>query len=263
MATALTAMTRLECLYLRFRSLPSRPDPGSRPPPPPTRFVLPALTQLMFKGIYEYLEDLLAQINAPRLYGLYVEFFMDLNFHVPQLHRFIGHAEEFKAFDCADVAICDHLIKLRLYPSTAEVNDLARLVLRINGRELDHKLSSLTQICSSSFRLISALEELWIREGNSLRLSHLKDDMEAARWLKLLDPFTALKNLYLPHETAQRVCYALQEFSGKREAEVLPALRNLFVQGFPSLEPVQEALIPFIAARELSGHPVVIDHWKY
>ena len=46
MATALTVMTRLESLHLRFRSPRSRPDPESRPLPPPTRFVLPALTKL-------------------------------------------------------------------------------------------------------------------------------------------------------------------------------------------------------------------------
>jgi hypothetical protein len=70
MATALTVMTRLESLDLQFRSPRSRPDPASRPLPPPTRFVLPALTELTFKGVYEYLEDLLARIDAPLLYYL-------------------------------------------------------------------------------------------------------------------------------------------------------------------------------------------------
>jgi hypothetical protein len=42
---------------------------------------------------------------------------------------------------------------------------------------------------------------------------------------------------------------------------VLPALRNLFLQG-PSLDPVQEVMKSFVTARRLSGHPVVVDHWK-
>jgi len=95
MATALTVAIRIEYL--------SRPDPESRPLSPPTRIVLPALTDLEFKGVYEYLEDLLARIDAPLLYRLSVIFFMDLDFDVPQLHRLIGHAEEFKAFDHAKV----------------------------------------------------------------------------------------------------------------------------------------------------------------
>jgi len=84
--------------------------------------------------------------------------------------------------------------------------------------------------------------------------------MEDAQWLELLDPFTALKNLYLTDEIAQRCCGALRERSGERATEVLPALRNLFVRG--SLEPVQEAVKPFVTARQLSGHPVVVDRWK-
>ena len=95
-------MTRLETLDLRFRSPRSCPDPASRPLPPLTRFVLLTLTRLIFEGVYEYLEDLLARTDA-RLYRLYIAFFMDLDFDLPQLHRLIGHAEEFKAFDHAKV----------------------------------------------------------------------------------------------------------------------------------------------------------------
>jgi len=87
MATALTVMTRLEFLHLGFLSPRSRPDPTSRPLPPSTHFVLPALTQFLFKGVYEYLEDLLARIDAPTS----TSFFMDLDFDVPQLHRLIDH----------------------------------------------------------------------------------------------------------------------------------------------------------------------------
>ena len=83
--------------------LEPRPDPESRPLPSPMRFSLPALTELIFVGVYEYLEDLLAvaRINAPLLDYLRIVFFMDLNFDVPQLHQLIGHVEEFKIFDHA------------------------------------------------------------------------------------------------------------------------------------------------------------------
>jgi len=262
MATALAVMTRLETLCLEFRSPRSRPDPESRPRPPPTRFALPALTELKFKGVYEYLEGLLARIDAPRLYYLRVIFFMDLDFDIPELHRFISHVEEFKTFDRADVWIFHSGIRLTLYPKQ-EAEDRVRLLeLEIKCGELDYKLSSLTQVCTPSFPLISALERLQIREDDSS--SHGKVDMENAQCLELLDPFTSLKDLYLYQRIARRVCSALQELSGERATEVLPALRNLFVRGFSSLElePVQEAMMPFVAARQLSGHPVVVDHWK-
>jgi len=85
--------------------------------------------------------------------------------------------------------------------------------------------------------------------------------MEDAQWLELLGPFTALKNLYLTDGIAQRFCGALQDLSGERVTEVLPALGNLFVPG-SSLEPVQEDIKSFVTARQLSGHSVVVDRWK-
>jgi len=261
MATALKAMTKLESLHLQFLSPRSRPDPASQPLPPSTRFVFPALTKLIFEGVHEYLEDLLSRINAPLLYNLRIIFFMDLDFDVPQYHWLVGHAKVFKAFDHAEVLISDNSIKLSFYPKTGVV-DHHRLELQINCEELDWQLSSLAQVCSSSFPLFSTLEELELRNHKSLSTSQWKDDIENAQWLELLDPFTALKNLYLTPGAEQHVCGALKELSGERATEVLPALRNLFVDGFESVKRVQEAIRPFIAARQLSGHPVTIDHWQ-
>jgi len=138
MATALTMMTGLKTLYLQFCSPRSPPDPASRPLPPPTRFVLR--------------DDLRAT------------FFMDPNFDLPQLHRLIGHAEEFKTSDHAEVLILDDFVQLVLRRKTVSINDGELLVLMISCKELDYQLSSLTQICSSSFSPIHAWEELRIRK---------------------------------------------------------------------------------------------------
>src|SRR5712671_6624848 len=180
MATALTVMTRLESLHLEFRSPRPRPDTASRSLPPSTRFSLPVLTKLTFKGVHEYLEDLLARIDVdvPLLDRLHIVFFMDLDFDVPQLRRFISHVEGFKAFDHAKVSIAGHLIQLLLHSKF----DSHRLELRISCRELDYQLSSLAQVLSSSFLIISTLEELEIKEHN-LSSPQWKDDMENAQWL--------------------------------------------------------------------------------
>jgi hypothetical protein len=151
MATALTAMTRLETLNLEFCSPRSLPSSESRPLPPPTRFVLPALTQLIFGGVYKYLEDLLSRIDSPLLYHLSIAFFMDLNFDVPQLYRLVGYTEVFKTFDHAEALIFNHFIKLSLYPKTREAGHHRVLELQIKSRELEWQLSSLAQVCSSSF----------------------------------------------------------------------------------------------------------------
>jgi len=263
MATALTVMTRLETFRIGLCSVRSHFDLAGRHLPPPTPFVLPALTKLTFGGVYKYLEDLLARIDAPLLYDLQVAFYMDLNFDVPQLHRFIANAKAFKAYAHAELLLSAQLIELNFYYKTRVVAHPPLFELRINCGELDSQLPPLVQICSSSFPLISALEELQIGEHNGLPLSSWIDDMENAQWLELLGPFTGLKNLYLTHDITQRVCDALQELSGERATEVLPALRNIFVDGFWSFDHmVQEALRPYVTARQLSGHPVTIKHWR-
>src|SRR5712672_2242005 len=157
MGTALTVMTKLESLELRFCSPQSRPDSASRPLPSHTRFVLPVLSRLTFEGVYEYL-DLLARIHAPLLDYLHITSSMDLNSDVPQLQRLIGHSEEFKAFNYAGVVISGHLIQLNLYPKSRAVYHSQMLMLDIDCG--DWQLSSLAR--GSSFPLTSALEELKI-----------------------------------------------------------------------------------------------------
>ena len=90
MATFLATMPNIEFLYIGFRSPRSRPDRGG--PPPSTRTVLPALTDFQFQGVSEYLEDLVARIDTPKIDHLMIHLFMDLMFHIPQLHEFISRA---------------------------------------------------------------------------------------------------------------------------------------------------------------------------
>lgn len=90
--TALSTLTALESLHLDFRS-PPRSHLGweIRRPPLLTRSVLPVLTSLTFKGISEYLDNLMARIDAPQLNKLQITFFNQIVFYTPQVIRFISH----------------------------------------------------------------------------------------------------------------------------------------------------------------------------
>ena len=63
MVTALSTLTSLERLWLEFES-PIYPDRKSPHSPLLTCAILPALTELLFSGVGEYLEDLVARIDA-------------------------------------------------------------------------------------------------------------------------------------------------------------------------------------------------------
>jgi hypothetical protein len=101
MVTCLSVLTRLESLYIGFESHRSRPDRKSRRPPPPTRTLLLVLIELRFRGVGDYLEDLVAQIDAPLLDKFTITFFYehDLTFETPQLAQFISRSPKFKVHD--------------------------------------------------------------------------------------------------------------------------------------------------------------------
>lgn len=88
MATPLSALTSLESFWLGFQSPRSLPSRESRRQRPLTRATLPALTDLWFKGLSEYMEGFVASIDAPRLDSLDVTFFHQLVFVSPQFVQF-------------------------------------------------------------------------------------------------------------------------------------------------------------------------------
>ena len=85
-------------------------------------------------------------------------------------------------------------------------------------------------------------------------------DVGNDQWLELFRLFSAVGNLYLSEGLATCVAPALRELVGEGVTEVLPALQNLFI-GDLSSALVKEAIGEFVAARELSGHPITVQSW--
>ena len=104
-------------------------------------------------------------------------------------------------------------------------------------------------------------ENLFIYESVDSRQLDWTDGVENIEWLELLLPFTAVKNLYVSKQFAPRIAHALQEISLGGTMEVLPALQNLYLEGFQPSESVEEDIRSFISARQLINHPVAISVW--
>ena len=250
MATCLSALTRLEELHLGFRSPRSRPDRANQRPPPQARQILPALSKLQFKGVSEYFEDLVAQIDAPLLNDVWIVFLHQLVFDTPQLLQLFSRTNRFKVHTRADVRFCGDFVRISLYSQT-ESSFHREVTLSIKCRDTDWQLSSLAQICSSFLPPLSTVQLLNLHEGPT----HSLDDMEVTQWLELLRPFTVLKILYICDELAPRIVPALQG-----ETEVLLALKYLNLDRRQSPGPVQQAIKGFTAERQLSGRPVEVLH---
>ena len=252
MVACLSLLTNLRVLFLQFQSPQSRPDRESRRPPPSTRTVLPALTHFWFRGVCEYLEDLVARIDAPRLNFFHTTFFNDIDFDVPQFTQFISRTPTMEAFDKATVYLWDGGATIELSSNTF---DGRRLEVGISCGMVDWQLSFLEQVCTSSLPPLSVLDDLYITNDRPLG-----DDIDNLSWLEL-HPFATVKNLYLSEAIAPHIVSALQELVAGRVTDVLLNLQNIFVRNLQPSGPVQEDIGKFIAARQLAGHPITVSRW--
>jgi hypothetical protein len=152
------------------------------------------------------------RVDAPLLDSLDIRFFHQLIFDSPQLAQFVARTPNIQPHVEARIDFFDDCVEVtssRTFPR--------KFVLGIKCRQSDWQLSSLVQICGSSFpeAFISTMDHLYI-SGWSPRW---QDDIEDSQWLEVLHPFTAVKHLYLSRKFVSRIAPALQELAG----EVLPS----------------------------------------
>ena len=223
-----------------------------------TRSVLPALTSFWFKGVGEYLDDIVARIDAPRLNQLKIIFFNQIVFDTPQFIQFISRSPTMKAFEKARVQFEYGSSRVKLLSQTPGYGTLDVIIRCI---EWDWQVSSMEQVCTLCLPL-STSEHLYIYEAPYSQLFWLNDiEIENALWLELLQPFTAVKDLYLSKEIASRIMPALQELVEGRMTEVLPVLQNIFLEELQPSETIQAGIQQFVATRQATGHPITVSRW--
>jgi hypothetical protein len=248
---SLSALSSLESLTLQLESPRSCPGRETRRPPPSKRSVIPALHYFHFKGVTEYLEDLVTCIDTPQLDDLRIRFFNQIDFDTPRLAQFINRTPKLGKRH-ATVLFDGDLAVVKLSPGN--------LWIEISCGEPDWQLSFIEQVCNSSLHPLSTVEDLYIdhRYWRSVWGGHAIED---ALWLQLFLPFTAVKNLYLSEIFAPDIAATLQELVGGRITEVLPSLENIFVKGLEPSGPFQKNIGQFVVVRQLSDHPVAISVW--
>ncbi|KAH9972641.1 hypothetical protein BGW80DRAFT_1313996 [Lactifluus volemus] len=253
MVTGLSALTRLTQLCIKFERFETIRVRG---PPPVTRVLLPILIEFEFFGVHEYLEVLLARIDAPQLKFITTRFFGN---HVDIQHQQVmSHLLRLThgPFERTDVRFSLNDVDIQLYRPNGSLPVKMMTVGFVDSEEaLGQQILTVTQLALS---LLSNITELEI--GSQGNLDEL-DDVELVNlidnpgWLVLFHTFTALRTLRLRNEIQPLVLFSLQGHT-----EVLPGLQDLYLcewhwQG----EPLQ-ALEQFIAARQHSDHPVTVHH---
>lgn len=254
MVNFLSSLTRLEEFRLGFLSPGSSPLHPTRPPPL-TRVDLPSLARLWFSGNSLYLEDVAACINAPSLYVLDMMLLNHVYFDVLQLTEFIDRVDRFKALDQAQVFFYSSLIRVTLSSEKGSVYGTTLTVVN-ECRPSDFRFLSMARVHNSFLALLSSLERLDI-SGDRDWPPRLQDDVDNAQWLKLLHPFTGVKDLHMSGLPGLYIARALQDLTKARIVEVLPALQIVFLEGHLCAVMARE-IRPFITRRQLSGYPVSV-----
>ena len=259
----LAVLVNLKSLIIGFKSPLSRPDRRSQRLPPKTRTVLPALTRFEFRGVSEYLDDFVSRIDAPLLDSIWITFFHQLIFDVPQLSQFMRRPARVGALEEAHVDFNHSDVQVGSLPPSQTFDDKSRL--RISCRKADWQLSSLAQVFTSVFPSVYMVERLYIY-GSQYLPSRWQDDIENIQLLEIFQLFAAVKDLYVSWNFVRCIAFALQELDEERVVDVLPALERVFLEDFQSSirpsRPVQEAIGKFIAARQLLGHPIAVSDWN-
>jgi hypothetical protein len=253
MVTSLATLPRLKYLTLGFRWGTSYPDRIRQPLI--TRTILPALTTFDFNGLFEYLEDFVAQVDAPQLNCLGIEYLgsrdyieeysdeeeeEDIGFQIPQLCMFIDRSKNLNLsrFRRAFLEIRDYFVIIELHGGSSSFK-LSTRDTRIGQVEV---FSQISGMLSNVDRLFISSE--FLRYGGN-------QGGNTIRWLAVLHPFIAVKALDVEEEHSQRVALALKNVTGARAAQVLPALELLCLE----YQPVS-SVKKFVAARRNMGRPV-------
>ena len=148
-------------------------------------------------------------------------------------------------------------VRLR-YRSSKSYSDSLRI--RILCTEPNSQLSSIRQVCNSSFLPLPTVEDLYI-DRRYPQLVWRDSATENTLLLQLLLPFTAVKNLYVCKELEPCIAAALKELVGSGITDVFPGLLNIFIGEFKPSGLFQKAVGQFVAARQDLGRPVAISTW--
>ncbi|KAH9013158.1 hypothetical protein EDB83DRAFT_2680383 [Lactarius deliciosus] len=226
----LAGLTRLRTLSIRFTFPYER---WSSPMPPQPCAVLPALTEFEFRGGSKYLDELMGQIDTPRVEDVKIEY-SELDVQAPQFSEFIKRSQFRHAR--VDFSTYDPDIKLDRPQGECHQAHFSLMISESGLREYTgaHVFGQLVPMLSNVAHL-SVLGE---------------DNMDEV--LPFLRLFPAVEAMDVDRNAAGYIASALEDIAEDMVTEVFPALELLL------LDDDDDKLEGFLSLRRLSGRPVTI-----
>ncbi|KAI0295737.1 hypothetical protein BC826DRAFT_269012 [Russula brevipes] len=253
----LSLMPQLETLGISFHSPVPNRDVERRLSHTPTmaHVTLPNLRWLGFQGVSAYLEAVLSRINTPVLEKLQILFFNQLTYAVPHLLQFMTTTENLR-FRSAKFTFHERAVVVTAYPR--EGDSIYTLMIVVRCRHLDWQVASVAQLFNELRPVFPAVEYLTLNYYGHTLSSEWHNEADGDQWRELLRSFRSVKDLSVDRDIVGELSRSLLLDNGETPLDLLPELNELrlFGRGDPD-----NAITPFISARQVSGQPVrlVVD----
>ncbi len=274
MVGALAELTKLRNLCIGFskwfsiRKVRLRQYPHS---PSINHAIFPALTKFQFGGDNEYLEDLVALIDAPRLEDLGIEYTKNYAVWIPDftmkagnLSQFISRTAIFKHAQFRRVKLTvgerTTCVEFDLPQGECQQACLSLTLVDEDLRELDTAFD-VAQVLGQLTIILSDVQHLSIKgmdKGDQIDL--LESGDFCIVWFPLLCSFLAVDVLHVPWRLAGSIALMINDPPENMATQVLPALQVLWLDGEDEVREgkLMESIEQFLHFRKQSGHPVVI-----
>ena len=243
----------LEELLISFSTpIPFSSTEGGLLPAPIPPVTLPSLRRLTFQGMGVYLDNLVAQINAPLLERLSLTLFFELAYTLVNLTEFIHGT---KRIGCVISRVIFNKDGVSVDAGHhGQQQDFGKFSLHVNvncGPEW--QIDSATRVCSAIGMVLSTVEELTLDlDVRGMPLDWNKS-LDSMLWYKLLPPFNAVKKLRIGSSLTFELSQALGSVAGGSVLEFLPELQEIEVQ---FIGDAKEVFSAFLETRKFVGRPV-------
>jgi len=215
-------MPYLRTLSIGFLSSVPRPGLGNQRFLPPgqtsqIRIELPALRQLIYRGVSTYLESLLARVHTPLIQDIDITLFNQLTLRIPRICAFISGLESFRPtaaridFAQPSAHILLFIPSMALQSSESQ-SQFPEISLCVSCPHLDFQVSAMGQICSGlsgtgaisggaglmHANLVLPVEELMLgfhQNELSAEWRAGEEIVDPSLWRKLLTPFRQTRTL--------------------------------------------------------------------
>ena len=249
LVTQLRGLSYLEELSIGFAiPIPVPSTEGELLLAPISPVTSPSLRRLTFHGVDTYLDNLVAQINTPRLEQLSLTLFFGLAFTLVNLNEFIRMTE---GVECLIAKVVFNKKGASMYQ-----RGTGELSLHVNCERLDWKIDSISQVCSALATVVSTIEELTLDLDVECMPSDWENTLDSMLWHELLLPFVGVKKLHIGSLLTLEISQALHSVPEELVPEFLPELQELEIQ--LGIYHAKDAFFEFVKTRESVGRPVAL-----